>query len=86
MGEKMAEVRRMVVEDTYNTSKIKVKDKTSKPKKETKKEEKKVNKKNTTNDEKPNLFVFFRTRASFLIHPCRFQEPLPAFYRLLHRH
>ena len=61
----MAEVRKKVVEDTYNTSKIKIKDKSSKPKKETKKEEKKVTKKNTTNkDEKPNIFVRFRMFCS----------------------
>ena len=54
----MAEVRKKVVEDTYNTSKIKIKEKSSK-KKETKKDTKKVEKK-TTKDEKKGLFTRFR--------------------------
>ena len=55
----MAEVRKKVVEDTDNTSKIKVKEKSSKVKKETKKVEKKDTKKNTK-EEKKGLFTRFR--------------------------
>ncbi len=51
----MAEVRKRVVEDTYNTSSIKVKEKKEK-KKVTKKVEKKVEK----DIEKKGLFVRFR--------------------------
>ncbi len=57
----MAEVRKRVVEDTYNTSKIKVKEKSSKEKKSnknTKKEEKTVKK--TNKDEKKSLLTRFR--------------------------
>lgn len=57
----MAEVRKKIVEDTYGTSKIKIKEKTSK--KETKKTEKKVVKKKE-NDEKKGLFVKFRIFCS----------------------
>ncbi|MBR3210327.1 MAG: preprotein translocase subunit SecE [Bacilli bacterium] len=53
----MAEVRKKVVEDTYNTSKIKVKEKSSK-KKETKKNEKKVVTKKK--EEKRGFFEKFR--------------------------
>lgn len=56
----MAEVRKKVVEDTYNTSKIKVKEKSSK-KKENKKNEKKVVKKPNTEEKRGffgNLRVF----------------------------
>lgn len=58
----MAEVRKKVVEDTYNTSKIKVKETKSKSKKEvSKKEVKKVEKKNTNSkEEKKSLFTRFR--------------------------
>lgn len=51
----MAEVRKRIVEDTYNTSSIKVKEKKAK-KKETKKVEKKVEK----DTGKKSLFVRFR--------------------------
>lgn len=51
----MAEVRKRIVEDTYNTSSIKVKEKKEK-KKETKKVEKKVEK----DTAKKSLFVRFR--------------------------
>ena len=54
----MAEVRKRKVEDTYNLSKIKVKEKTPK-KKETKKVEKKEVKKNTNKEEKKNIFTRF---------------------------
>ena len=57
----MAEVRKKVVEDTYNTSKIKVKEKSSKVKKNnknTKKEEKVVKK--ATKEESKGLFTRFR--------------------------
>lgn len=57
----MAEVRKKVVEDTYNTSSIKVKEK----KKKEKKEEKKVpKKKDSSKEEKQNLFVRFRMFCS----------------------
>ena len=56
----MAEVRKRVVEDTYNTSKIKVKDKSSKEKKNNKKEEKKVVKKAPAKEEKKGLLTRFR--------------------------
>ena len=61
MGEKMAEVRKKVVEDTYNTSKIKIKEKTKEKssKKNPKKDEKKVVKKSNV-EEKQNAFVSFR--------------------------
>ena len=58
MGDNMAEVRKKVLEDTYNTSKIKVKEK-KKEKKDTKKEVKKTTKNNTP-EEKKSLFVRFR--------------------------
>ena len=51
----MAEVRKKIVEDTYNTSNIKVKAKKTK-KEETKKVEKKIEKET----EKKNLLVKFR--------------------------
>jgi len=51
----MAEVRKRIVEDTYNTSNIKVKAKKTK-KEETKKVEKKIEKET----EKKNLLVKFR--------------------------
>ena len=55
----MAEVRKKVVEDTYDTSKIEVKEKSKKEKDE--KEEKKQTKKNSNKkEEKQNIFVRFR--------------------------
>ena len=60
----MAEVRKRVVEDTYNTSKIKVKENSSKTKKETKKEDKKPTKTTNNTDKKPNIFVRFRMFCS----------------------
>ena len=57
----MAEVRKKVVEDTYNTSSIKVKEKNKKEKKEEKKVPKK---KDSSKEEKQNLFVRFRMFCS----------------------
>ena len=58
----MAEVRKKVVEDKYNTSSIKIKEKKEN---KAKKETKKPVKKNTPNkEEKPNLFVRFRMFCS----------------------
>ena len=57
----MAEVRKKVVEDTYETSKIKIKEKSSK--KESKKSEKKVVKKKDI-EEKQGFFVKFRIFCS----------------------
>ncbi len=54
----MAEVRKRVLEDTYNTSKIKVKEKKNN-KKTTKKEVKKPTKNNEP-EEKKSFFVRFR--------------------------
>ena len=54
----MAEVRKKVVEDTYNTSKIKVKNKSSNKKVEKKNEKKVVKKSNT--EEKKGFFERFR--------------------------
>ncbi len=54
----MAEVRKKVVEDTYNTSKIKVKESSSNKKKNNKKEKKEVKKNNSV--ENKGLFVKFR--------------------------
>ena len=51
----MAEVRKKVVEDTYNTSSIKVKEK-----KEVKKDINKINKKDNKDTNKKSLFVKFR--------------------------
>ena len=51
----MAEVRKKIVEDTYNTSSIKVKEK-----KEVKKEINKNNKKDNKDTNKKSLFVKFR--------------------------
>ena len=51
----MAEVRKKIVEDTYNTSSIKVKEK-----KEVKKEINKINKKDNKDTNKKSLFVKFR--------------------------
>ncbi len=58
----MAEVRKKVIEDKYNTSSIKIKEKG----KETKKEPKKKAVKKVVNkvEEKPNLFVRFRLFCS----------------------
>ena len=58
----MAEVRKKVIEDKYNTSSIKIKEKG----KETKKEPKKKTVKKVVNkvEEKPNLFVRFRLFCS----------------------
>ena len=58
----MAEVRKKVVEDQYDTSSIKAKEKSNKPKKETKK--KTVKKVTYKIEEKPNLFVRFRMFCS----------------------
>ena len=61
----MAEVRKKVVEDTYETSKIKIKDKSSKKGKETKKEDKKVVKKgNHDKEDQQSWFVKFRIFCS----------------------
>lgn len=63
MGDFMAEVRKKVVEDTYNTSKIKIKETKKKDKtKEKKKEVKKETKKN--NNEKLNVFDKFKLFCS----------------------
>ena len=51
----MAEVRKKIVEDTYNTSSIKVKEK-----KEVKKDINKINKKDNKDTNKKSLFVKFR--------------------------
>ena len=59
----MAEVRKKVLEDTYNTSKVKVKETKKKDTKETKKEEKKPVKKNTK-EEKKNVIERFLTFCS----------------------
>ena len=59
----MAEVRKKVAEDTYETSKIKIKDKSSKKVKEPKKEIKKE-KKSNDKEEKQNWFVRFRIFCS----------------------
>ena len=59
----MAEVRKKVVEDTYDTSKIKTKDSKKKETKPVKKEEKKSNKKETK-EEKKSAFVRFRLFCS----------------------
>ena len=56
----MAEVRKKVVEDTYDTSKIKVKEKTKKEKVEKKEEKKPVKKSSNKKEEKQNIFVRFR--------------------------
>ena len=64
MGEKMAEVRKKVIEDTYNTSKIKVKEKTSKTKKIEKSTSKKNNKKEM-NNKKENYNIIDRIRMFF---------------------
>ncbi len=58
----MAEVRKKVIEDKYNTSNIKIKEKGKETKKETKK--KTVKKVVTKVEEKPNLFVRFRLFCS----------------------
>ena len=51
----MAEVRKKIVEDTYNTSSIKVKEK-----KEVKNEINRINKKDNKDTNKKSLFVKFR--------------------------
>ena len=58
----MAEVRKKVIEDKYNTSSIKIKEKGKETKKEPKK--KTVKKVVTKVEEKPNLFVRFRLFCS----------------------
>ncbi len=58
----MAEVRKKVIEDKYNTSNIKIKEKGKETKKEPKK--KTVKKVVTKVEEKPNLFVRFRLFCS----------------------
>ena len=58
----MAEVRKKVIEDKYNTSNIKIKEKGKEAKKEPKK--KTVKKVVTKVEEKPNLFVRFRLFCS----------------------
>ena len=58
----MAEVRKKVIEDKYNTSSIKIKEKGKEAKKEPKK--KTVKKVVTKVEEKPNLFVRFRLFCS----------------------
>ena len=61
----MAEVRKKVVEDTYNTSGIEIKDKKKKEVKKEKKETKKSTKKKTNQkEEKKSLFVRFRMFCS----------------------
>ena len=59
----MAEVRKKVLEDTFNTSKIKVKESKKKNTKETKKEEKKPVKK-STKEEKKSFITRFLTFCS----------------------
>ena len=71
MGEKMAEVRKKKIEDTYNTSKIKVKEKSSKTKKTEKNSSKKNTKKESSNKENYNIFdrirIFFSgVKSEFL--------------------
>ena len=58
----MAEVRKKVIEDKYNTSNIKIKEKGKEAKKEPKK--KTVKKVVYKTEEKPNLFVRFRLFCS----------------------
>ena len=58
----MAEVRKKVIEDKYNTSSIKIKEKGKETKKEPKK--KTVKKVVYKTEEKPNLFVRFRLFCS----------------------
>lgn len=65
MGDFMAEVRKRVLEDKYDTSKIKIKEPKKKEKaKETKKEVKKESKKNTSKKEKLNIFDRFKIFCS----------------------
>lgn len=55
----MAEVRKKVLDDKYNTSKIKVKETKNKEKQEVKKSENQKNTKKKTNEKKKNVFERF---------------------------